>query len=62
MNIVKEAFESDLKDLVMSGIVEKIEVDGEESYRLTKVGFEYAKKMYMTTPEQEERFEKRFKQ
>ena len=57
-----EGFEADLKDLVMSGIVEKIVVDGEVSYRLTKAGFEYAKKMYMTTPEQEERFEKRFKQ
>lgn len=57
-----KGFEADLKDLVMSGIVEKIVVDGEISYRLTEAGFEYAKKMYMTTPEQEKYWEERFKQ
>ena len=52
-----EHFESEINDMMMSGLI-KIETDddGKEIVILTNQGFEYAKKMHWTTPDQDEKW------
>lgn len=52
-----EHFEGEIKDMEMSGLIKvDTDEDGKEIVILTNQGFEYAKKMHWTTPEQEKKW------
>jgi hypothetical protein len=60
LKYIEENLTAEIKDMEMSGLVEcYIDKNGKECVKLTKAVFEYAKKMYMTTPEQEKKFEEK---